>query len=75
VQGLIATRGLGVLLVEHDMALVMSVCEHIYVLDFGLLVFDGSPAETVASEVVRAAYLGSADVLDGVEPAHAGQEA
>jgi ABC-type branched-subunit amino acid transport system ATPase component len=67
VQAMIAARGFGVLLVEHDMALVMRVCEHIYVLDFGLLIFDGSPAETLASETVRAAYLGSAEVLKDIE--------
>jgi ABC-type branched-subunit amino acid transport system ATPase component len=51
-------RGIGVLLVEHDMALVMSICEYIYVLDFGTMIFEGSAAETQASEVVRKAYLG-----------------
>ena len=38
-------RGIGILLVEHDMALVMGVCSYIYVLDFGQLIFDGTPAE------------------------------
>jgi ABC-type branched-subunit amino acid transport system ATPase component len=52
-------RGLGILLVEHDMALVMGVCDHIFVLEFGHLIFEGSPAETQSSELVRAAYLGS----------------
>lgn len=51
--------GIGILLVEHDMALVRSVCERVYVLDFGKLIFDGSMAEAQRSEVVRAAYLGS----------------
>jgi ABC-type branched-subunit amino acid transport system ATPase component len=49
---------LGILLVEHDMALVMTVCQWIYVLDFGQLIFDGSPQQVQASELVRAAYLG-----------------
>jgi ABC-type branched-subunit amino acid transport system ATPase component/branched-subunit amino acid ABC-type transport system permease component len=60
-------RGVGVLLVEHDMSLVMSVCERVYVLDFGKLVFEGSPSEVAASPLVRAAYLGSA--VDGLAPA------
>ena len=37
--------GLGVLLVEHDMAFVMGTCEHIYVLDFGRIIATGTPAE------------------------------
>jgi ABC-type branched-subunit amino acid transport system ATPase component/branched-subunit amino acid ABC-type transport system permease component len=52
-------RGCGILLVEHDMNLVMSVCAHIYVLDFGRLIFEGAPDEVMASPVVQAAYLGA----------------
>jgi ABC-type branched-subunit amino acid transport system ATPase component len=55
----VGDRGIGILLVEHDMALVMGVCDHIFVLEFGHLIFDGTPAETQGSELVRAAYLGS----------------
>jgi ABC-type branched-subunit amino acid transport system ATPase component len=51
--------GIGILLVEHDMALVAGVCSYIYVLDFGNLIFRGPCAEVLASETVRAAYLGS----------------
>jgi ABC-type branched-subunit amino acid transport system ATPase component/branched-subunit amino acid ABC-type transport system permease component len=53
-----ASRGCGILLVEHDMSLVMRVCTHIYVLDFGQMIFDGTPSEVGRSSVVRAAYLG-----------------
>jgi ABC-type branched-subunit amino acid transport system ATPase component len=56
----IASRGVGVLLVEHHMELVLDVCDYLYVLDFGQLLFEGTPAETVASDDVRAAYLGTA---------------
>ncbi|HEV8626415.1 MAG TPA: ABC transporter ATP-binding protein [Acidimicrobiia bacterium] len=55
-------RAMAVLLVEHDMELVLSVCDHIYVLDFGELIFAGTPADVRRSEVVRAAYLGSTAV-------------
>ncbi len=54
-----AHDGTGILLVEHDMALVRATCSYLYVLDFGKLIFQG-PADTVlASDEVRAAYLGS----------------
>jgi ABC-type branched-subunit amino acid transport system ATPase component/branched-subunit amino acid ABC-type transport system permease component len=52
-------RGVGILLVEHDMALVMDICDDIFVLDFGTLIFRGVPEEVQASDVVRAAYLGT----------------
>jgi ABC-type branched-subunit amino acid transport system ATPase component len=54
----VADTGIGVLLVEHDMALVAEVCTQIYVLDFGRLIWSGPTADAMASEVVRAAYLG-----------------
>jgi ABC-type branched-subunit amino acid transport system ATPase component len=60
----VAERGVGILLVEHDMALVMAICDYINVLDFGRLIFGGTPNETQASELVRAAYLG--DEMVGV---------
>jgi ABC-type branched-subunit amino acid transport system ATPase component/branched-subunit amino acid ABC-type transport system permease component len=58
----VADRGCGILLVEHDMGLVMNVCDYIYVLDFGNLIFEGTAPETVASSVVQRAYLGDQDV-------------
>ncbi|MFE6755451.1 ABC transporter ATP-binding protein [Streptomyces sp. NPDC057684] len=59
VTEVVGERGCGVLLVEHDMGLVMSVCDYLYVLDFGQMIFEGTPAEVRASSAVRAAYLGS----------------
>lgn len=61
-QRVVAERGVGILLVEHDMSLVLDICEHIHVLDFGESIFAGSPAAIVASPIVRAAYLGDAAV-------------
>jgi ABC-type branched-subunit amino acid transport system ATPase component len=51
--------GIGILLVEHDMALVRSICDSISVLDFGRLVYEGSAAEALSADVVRSVYLGS----------------
>jgi len=51
-------RGVGLLIVEHDMALVMRICHYVHVLDFGRPIFEGAPGDVVASDVVRAAYLG-----------------
>jgi ABC-type branched-subunit amino acid transport system ATPase component len=55
----VEVRGSGILLVEHDMSLVMDICSYVYVLDFGQLIFSGTPGEVLESEVVREAYLGA----------------
>jgi ABC-type branched-subunit amino acid transport system ATPase component/preprotein translocase subunit SecG len=57
-QRTVAERGCGVLLVEHDMSLVMNVCQYIYVLDFGRLLYEGPPASVTSNSAVQAAYLG-----------------
>jgi ABC-type branched-subunit amino acid transport system ATPase component/branched-subunit amino acid ABC-type transport system permease component len=57
----VAERRVGMLIVEHDMSLVRQVCDHVWVLDFGELIFDGSVTQMLASEAVKAAYLGADD--------------
>jgi branched-chain amino acid transport system ATP-binding protein len=54
----VAASGVGVLLVEHDVSLVMSLSEQVYVLDYGVIIASGSPDEVTNDAAVREAYLG-----------------
>ncbi|MBP1926556.1 branched-chain amino acid transport system ATP-binding protein [Sedimentibacter acidaminivorans] len=54
---------LTVMLIEHDMSLVMKICERIYVLDYGMMIASGIPSEVRANKRVIEAYLGE-DVSD-----------
>jgi ABC-type branched-subunit amino acid transport system ATPase component/branched-subunit amino acid ABC-type transport system permease component len=73
-QRFVDVRGAGVLLVEHDMDLVMDVCSYLYVLDFGQLIFQGTPEEARRSEIVQAAYLGAEAVTPEVGREEVGRE-
>lgn len=59
---LVRELGAGILLVEHDMSLVLSICSYVYLLDFGNIIFEGTSTQFRTSPVVQAAYLGSSGV-------------
>jgi branched-chain amino acid transport system permease protein len=52
-------EGMSILLVEHDMDLVMDVCDRLVVMEFGTRLMEGTPREVQQSPEVRAAYLGT----------------
>ena len=55
----LAREGMAILMVEHDVGLVMQVCEWIYVLDFGAILASGTAADIQSNQMVLDAYLGA----------------
>lgn len=57
------------IIVEHDMDLVMTLCDRVVVMHHGKLLFQGTPAEVQASSDVQLAYLGTANDIDEIRAA------
>jgi ABC-type branched-subunit amino acid transport system ATPase component len=56
--------GYTIVLVDHDMSLVLGVCDHICVLDLGQLIAQGTPSEVRSNPTVAAAYLGTTHAME-----------
>jgi branched-chain amino acid transport system ATP-binding protein len=65
VRSVSGEHGAGVLLIDHNMALIMELCDRIHVLDQGTTLAEGAPAEIRSNLDVAAAYLGERPVVDG----------
>ncbi len=66
----IVARGTTTLLIDHDMGLVLSICDLIVVLDFGKVIFQGTPEQARRDPAVLNAYLGSSGASDAPAAPH-----
>jgi branched-chain amino acid transport system ATP-binding protein len=57
-------HGAGVLLIDHNMALIMAICDRVHVLDQGRMLAEGTPQEIRANLDVASAYLGESALAD-----------
>ena len=61
IRDLNSKLGLSVMLIEHRMRIIMALSEHIYVMQFGKMLAEGTPAEIQNSDIVQRAYIGAED--------------
>ncbi len=65
------TLGLGILIIEHDIETISSLCHRVAVLDFGQLIADGTPGEVFSNPDVIRSYTGAEPVVENAGVGHA----
>jgi sulfate-transporting ATPase len=68
IRSMARRRGIGVLVVEHDVPLILQTCDRVVVLDFGRKIAEGTPDAISRDAGVIEAYLGSDELSPSVEP-------
>lgn len=74
IRSVCASRPLVALLIEHNLEFAGSLCDHMAVLDFGVLIAEGDPQAVLDDPTVRAAYLGATDAGASNRSAHEGND-
>ena len=67
IRELATEYGCGVVIIDHDLRLIMRLCDRVQVLETGRTIAEGTPAEVASSPAVRAAYLGDVVVVQSKE--------
>jgi sulfate-transporting ATPase len=63
IRDVVERSGVGVLLVEHDVDMVIDLCDDVVVLDVGRVIFRGPASEVMGDQAVRTAYLGDTEPI------------